>query len=318
MARFYGEKREMIHWLKNFFYFKKQKLDSTESDTLESSQIPESRETLKNTSHNLDSKTLDSATSSEQESSKTYEATESSEPLESNKDSDKPLDSENPHKTKDFDKDEIKEKQIILFDLDGTLLDSIDGIYESFSVACEDRFSPSVDEIKALIGLPLEDMFRKLGFDKSEIKERVTRYKNHYRRICMSKTALLPNAFEAVVLAHSFAHLGVVTTKTSLYSKQILESFRMLKYFQVVIGSEDVFAHKPDAEPILKALDFLPLTPKERVYMIGDTIYDLESAKNARVNGIWVKNGFGKDLESSADAAFENVYEAVEYIKELC
>ena len=215
------------------------------------------------------------------------------------------------------DKSGAHEKKIILFDLDGTLLDSVDGIYESFSRACEDEYFPSIQEVRGLIGLPLEDMFRRIGFDDDELQRRVERYKNHYRRICVDKTKLLPQAKEAVVLAHSFAHLGIITSRALLYSKQILKNLRMLKYFQVIIGREDVSAPKPHAEPILRALDFFPITPKEKVYMIGDTIYDLQAAKNAGVNGIWVRNGFGENLDEIAPLSFDNAYRAVEYIQNL-
>ena len=127
----------------------------------------------------------------------------------------------------------------------------------------------------------------------------------------------MPYATEALILASQFAHLGVVTTKTALYSKQILEHFGLLKLFQVVIGSEDIDRPKPDAEPILKALNFFPITPKERIYMIGDTIYDIKAAKNAKINSVWVKNGFGKDLQKETQLSFNTIYDAVLYIQKI-
>lgn len=51
--------------------------------------------------------------------------------------------------------------------------------------------------------------------------------------------------------------------------------------------------------------------------MIGDTIYDLQAAKNAGVNGIWVRNGFGENLDEIAPLSFDNAYRAVEYIQNL-
>lgn len=214
------------------------------------------------------------------------------------------------------------EKKIILFDLDGTLLDSLEGIYASFCRACEEEegkeaYAPSLEEVRSMIGLPLREMFLRVGFSQDEVESRITRYKNHYRRICIEKSRLYPKVREALILAREFAHLGVVTTKTGLYSKQILENFELLKYFGVVIGIEDVSEPKPDAEPILRALSFLPIAPKQKVYMIGDTILDIESAKNAGVNALWVRCGYGQGLESQADKSFDSVYEAVAYIKEV-
>ena len=49
--------------------------------------------------------------------------------------------------------------------------------------------------------------------------------------------------------------------------------------------------------------------------MIGDTIYDLEAAQNAQINGVWVRSGYGVGLESSANASFDNVYDAVKALR---
>ena len=213
------------------------------------------------------------------------------------------------------EKVDSREKHILLFDLDGTLLDSIDGIYHSFIHACGAAFSPTRDEVRSLIGLPLAEMFIAVGFEPKEAQDRAIAYKNHYRKIYLQETKLLPNVIESLIMASGFAHLGVVTTKTALYSKHILQHFDILKFFQVVVGSEDVEHPKPHPEPILKALCSLPIAPKEQVFMIGDTIYDLEAAHNAQINSVWVRSGYGVGLESSANASFDNVYDAVKALR---
>lgn len=202
---------------------------------------------------------------------------------------------------------------MLLFDLDGTLLDSIDGIYASFSYAC--GLPISLEELRSLIGLPLVEMFARVGFSEGEAHSRALRYKNHYRSIYLQKTKLLPNVIKALIMAKGFAHLGVVTTKTALYSKHILQHFGILQFFHVVIGSEDVENPKPHAEPILKALHSMPIAPRERVFMIGDTIYDLEAARNAGVNAIWVRCGYGEGLDSCAMMSADSVYEAVRVLR---
>lgn len=227
-----------------------------------------------------------------------------------------------PQNPNDKNAHTTQEKKIILFDLDGTLLDSLEGIYASFCRACEEEEgiksrTPSIEEVRKMIGLPLGEMFLRVGYEESEIQSRITRYKNHYRRICIEQSRLYPQVREALIMASKFANLGVVTTKTGLYSKQILENFELLKYISVVIGIEDVSEPKPDAEPILRALSLLPITPKQKVYMIGDTILDIQSAKNAGVNALWVRCGYGEHLEGEADKSFDTVYEAVSYIKDI-
>lgn len=210
----------------------------------------------------------------------------------------------------------------ILFDLDGTLIDSTEGIIESFRVAFDAHNFPQAkdEDICALIGHPLEVMFEKLGVQRDKADIFVASYKEHYRKISLQKTALLSNAKDAVELAASTAKLGVVTTKTARYSKDILNSFGILKYFGVVIGREDVINPKPDAEPILKALDTLHVEPSMNSFMIGDTCLDINAAKNAKISSVGVLSGYGtkEDLQNCALHVEQNTLKAVEFISKKC
>ncbi len=173
-------------------------------------------------------------------------------------------------------------------------------------------------EICSLIGYPLDIMYEKLGIETKKIDDFILCYKEKYKVISKEKTKLLPKVSEAVILASSFAKLGVVTTKTAFYSKQLLEHFDLLKYFCVVIGREDVINPKPSAEPILKALKVLKANPKkDNIYMLGDTILDLISAKESQVNSIGVLSGYGeeKELRKHTKNIKLSVYEAVNDIK---
>ncbi len=207
----------------------------------------------------------------------------------------------------------------ILFDLDGTLIDSTEGIIESFNTAFDTfgskRMKP--DKICSLIGYPLEIMFESLGIKKEQIDAHVKAYKNHYRKISLQTTKLLPNVKEAIELASDLAPLGIVTTKTARYSKEILEHFDVLKHFNVVIGREDVQNPKPDPEPAIKALNSLNVKPSKDVYLIGDTILDLQCAKNAKINSIGLLSGYGKkeDLLQYSQNIKQNVLEAIKSLK---
>ena len=207
---------------------------------------------------------------------------------------------------------------IILFDLDGTLIDSTEAILESFHKAFEihGAVSPSDEMIKSLIGHPLDYMFVHLGVEEKKVWDFVASYKEHYRQISTQKTVLLPRAEETIELASTFATLGIVTTKTGRYSKILMEYFGVMEKFAVLVGREDVEEPKPAAEPILKALSQLPARDEE-VWMIGDTTMDLLSAKNAGVNSIGVRCGYGSNDELNAytNVIFSDAYEAVSYLK---
>ncbi len=209
---------------------------------------------------------------------------------------------------------------IILFDLDGTLIDSTDAIVSTFhhSFDVHEREHPSDEEIKALIGYPLDIMYAELGIEEISVWDFVATYKEQYRKISTQKTMLLENAREAVLKASEIATLGIVTTKTGRYSEILMEHFDLMKYFKVLIGREHVQEPKPHAEPILKALKELDSKDSD-IWMIGDTKLDLISAKNAGVNSIGVLCGYGnsKVLQEHTNIVVDDALKAVEYLIRL-
>ncbi len=208
----------------------------------------------------------------------------------------------------------------ILFDLDGTLIDSTEAILESFSFAFGSHGFTVAHEkdIKKLIGYPLDMMFESLGVESECVDSYVKAYKEHYRKISCEKTKLLPGAREAVERAREFARLGIVTTKTALYSKRLLEYMGLMQQFDVLIGREDVVNPKPHPEPIYKALEAMNSTTKE-CWMIGDTTLDIDAAKAAGVKPFALLCGFGNeaDFVSACENIAEDAKSAVEKIGKL-
>ncbi len=207
---------------------------------------------------------------------------------------------------------------IILFDLDGTLIDSTEAILECFhhSFDIHESPHPTDEAIKALIGYPLDEMYASLGVKEEKVWDFVATYKECYRKISTQKTVLLEKAREAIILASSFASLGIVTTKTGKYSQILMENFGLMEYFDVLIGREDVDKPKPDAQPILKALEHFDAKSQE-IWMVGDTLLDLIAAKNADIYAIGVECGYGdaKELAQYTEYIYQNSYTAVTYLK---
>ncbi|QOG12313.1 HAD family hydrolase [Arcobacter sp. FWKO B] len=212
-------------------------------------------------------------------------------------------------------------KRIILFDLDGTVIDSTDAIVETFFYVFEKKqldLGVNDENIKKLIGYPLDIMFEDLGVDKRFVNEFVDEYKLRYRDISKAQTTLLKNAKESLEVASKFARLGVVTTKTGMYSKPLLEHLGIDFYFECLIGREHVQNPKPHPEPIYKAIEQMNVNIKENdIYMIGDTKLDLIASKNAGINGVGVLSGYGtkEELQEHSEWIYNDVLDAVRFIQ---
>ncbi|EAH4905823.1 HAD family hydrolase [Campylobacter jejuni] len=208
----------------------------------------------------------------------------------------------------------------ILFDLDGTLIDSTDAILNSFQGAFKalGLTSKNNEEIKNLIGYPLEQMFRMLYPDKVNLsKEFVLAYREIYAQIYLEQTTLLPKAKEALELGSEIADLGIVTTKGGKFTPILLDYLRVKKFFKTLITLEDVTNLKPSSEPIILALKGLNKT-QENAYMIGDTILDIQAAISANITPLALTCGYGNENELKAHSmVFLNAYEAVNYIARL-
>lgn len=212
-------------------------------------------------------------------------------------------------------------KNIILFDLDGTLIDSTDAIVSTFYHSFKELnfdFKGNDEDIKSFIGYPLEIMYENLGVKKEEAQNFVTSYKNRYRQISTQKTTLLPDALKAVKLASKIARVSVVTTKTRLYTMPLLEHFALAEHFEIVTGRENVQNPKPHPEPILTTLEQMNYDEKlHNVWMIGDTKLDLIAANDAKINSIAVLCGYGKEdeLKKYTPNISHNALTAIKFIE---
>lgn len=214
-------------------------------------------------------------------------------------------------------------KNIILFDLDGTLIDSTDAIVSTFHHSFKQMnhdFKGDDEAIKNLIGYPLDIMYKELGVPEQKVWDFVDAYKARYRIISTQQTLLLEDAVAALQLASSFARLSVVTTKTGAYTIPLLEHMNIHTFFEHVTGREHVENPKPHPEPILKTMGLMNVNTQEHnIWMIGDTKLDLIAANSAQIKSVAVLCGYGKrkELETYTPHVTQNSLDAVKLIKSL-
>jgi phosphoglycolate phosphatase len=208
--------------------------------------------------------------------------------------------------------------KIILFDLDGTLIDSTDAIVDTFFYVFNKRdieHSHTRDYIKQHIGYPLDVMFHNLGMPKEICLDLTDDYREQYRKVSIAQTELLPTAMSSLELASKYARLGIVTTKNAKFSKPLLESLGIYNFFEAIIGRDSVTNPKPHPEPIFRALKDMNHDDEE-VWMIGDTKLDLIAANDARVKSVGVLTGYDEKetLEEYTNNITECAHKAVELI----
>lgn len=180
----------------------------------------------------------------------------------------------------------------LLFDLDGTILDSVGVILASFRQAFE-RMGLEFDEpyVRAQLGIPLEAQGKLFGGERAE------EFVEHYRRTKAYRNpdsiGLFPGAEDTLrALKSRGLRLGIVTSKSTRSTRLILEAAQLLELFEVVVTADHVTQHKPHPEPILKAIDELGVYADEAAY-VGDATFDVEAAAGAGVAMIGVSWGAG-------------------------
>lgn len=176
-------------------------------------------------------------------------------------------------------------RSTLLFDLDGTLINSIGLILASYrhTMLKHRGEAPSDDFWLAGLGTPLRAQFRALTDDENEIEAMVRTYRDHNLANHDAMVSEYPGVRDAVVrLSERGARMGIVTSKLRTGALRGLELCGYDGLFEVVIGADDVTRHKPDPEPVLKALDALAVDPDTAVF-IGDSPHDMAAGRAAGV-----------------------------------
>jgi pyrophosphatase PpaX len=176
----------------------------------------------------------------------------------------------------------------VLFDLDGTLIDSITLILEStrFAFVGHDGPVPSDAEWLAGVGTPLWTMFRKYARDEAQVDALIQRYREYQ----LPNHDRLVTAYEGVVeTVHSLRDanhpLAIVTSKTEQLAIRGVECIGIADCFTVVIGCDTVERHKPDPAPVHAALTRLGVHAKDAVF-VGDSVHDMAAGNAAGVTTI--------------------------------
>lgn len=173
----------------------------------------------------------------------------------------------------------------VLFDLDGTLIDSIELILNSARHAFRDRegYVPTDAEWLALVGTPLVTMFRPYARDAADVDALIAMYREYQLANHDRLTRCYDQVVETVDFIRAAGHpVAVVTSKTGWLARRGLDHVGLGPHFDVIIGCDVCERHKPDPEPVLRALDRLAYEPRDAVF-VGDSVHDMAAGNAAGV-----------------------------------
>ncbi|MBR5917128.1 MAG: HAD hydrolase-like protein [Lachnospiraceae bacterium] len=210
----------------------------------------------------------------------------------------------------------------LLFDLDGTLTDSQEGITKSVSYALINLGVEDLpDDIKLrFIGPPLKDSFPKYcGFDEETTEKAIALYRERYSKVGKFENRPYEGIPELLKkLKDDNRVLVIASSKPAGFVEDILNKFDLRQYFDI-ISAADLSGKKCEKEDVIKeALEILNLKNGDKdVVMIGDRHYDINGAKYFNLDSIGVNYGFAFDKNELKDAGATFVVETVKELGEL-
>jgi len=204
----------------------------------------------------------------------------------------------------------LKRKKLIIFDLDGVLIDSISNMraalkMTSLSLKIKLEFSSYIK----YLGLPFEIIMKKMGI-KKDIKKIKAKYSNFSKKTLYKIKIKKKHLLELKHLKKNY-NFAVFTSKDKLRSKIILQKYKFFKY---IVTSDDVSKGKPHPEGLIKILKKTKNKKNEVIY-VGDSIYDYKASKNFGIKYLHAKWGYEKDLSDKVIInEISNILEIKKYL----
>ena len=184
----------------------------------------------------------------------------------------------------------------VVFDLDGTLADTMDDIVSAVQKTLDHAGFPpkSKETIRENIGGGARNLLIRCMNGSEELADAELQYfAKYYAEHAVSKTILYPFVEEVLSYYHERGYVALATAKARAATEQILNHFGIAHYFDQVVTADDVSNPKPAPDCINKIIAQSGINPNE-IVLIGDTTTDMRTGKNAGISTCCVTYGYGK------------------------
>jgi phosphoglycolate phosphatase-like HAD superfamily hydrolase len=195
--------------------------------------------------------------------------------------------------------------QHIIFDLDGTLVDSASEIHEAAAHVCREQGleQPSLRYIREKTGSPPVQFFLDHGCNPADAEQLVASFRQRLADHAGDPECVYPGVLIVLNRINQLgARVSLATTKPTALAALLLERYGLLPYFSHVQGTDPPLKHKPHPDILLACLSH---DPALAAVMVGDTVFDMEAASRAGIDAIGISIGaHGRDRLSEAKPAF--------------
>lgn len=184
----------------------------------------------------------------------------------------------------------------VLFDLDGTLVDSAPDIARALSLLRCGRGGSQItaSEVRPLVSLGAEVLLqRALGSFATNAVNDLIEFRTILSTLSADPTTIYPSAVAALEALLENGHiLAIVTNKPEILSRSLLTQLGLIKYFTAIIGGDTTTKAKPHPEPLLKALETIGMHSSNAIF-IGDSPIDAQAAQACNMPFILFEGGYG-------------------------
>jgi phosphoglycolate phosphatase len=212
----------------------------------------------------------------------------------------------------------------VLFDLDGTLLDTIADLAEAANLMLAELGQPALSQarVHSFVGRGINDLVHRCLAESSEPSAAETEtareiFRRHYARVNGQGTRPYPGVPELLAaLAARGLKMAVVTNKSTIFTLPLLQQFGFARYFGATVCGDTLPVRKPDPGMIHHACGLLEVRPGDAL-MIGDSINDSLAARAAGVPVLLVKYGYSEGMPVEAidcDGLLASVHQITDYL----
>ncbi len=208
----------------------------------------------------------------------------------------------------------------IIFDLDGTLIDSTEDLAAGVNFALQQSGLPprSHEEVKGFVGDGVAKLIERavVNSDPDLLQHVLASFLAHYEAHCIDHTTLYPKTGEILEQLQRHYYLAVLTNKAILFTQKILSTLSIKNYFTDIIGGDSLPTRKPDPAGIHFLGHKWNLSP-DRMVMVGDHHTDLRAGMNGGIKTVFIKGRMGHTDGLQADATIRCLAELPATIKRL-